>query len=340
MKRVFLALFFLILCIGKTSGYSAGYEKSESNLKIHRLIPDPHWKAPLALDPAIPDDFIAQKGQKETAHQYFWGTSKAITQFLKGKRNGGPLFIISITPNVSYNHETKSFTGGMFTKEEFEQNGMTNVVTRSFSWGQHPVLTLVANIFHQKIHLAWIASPISSNVVLVNYFYPLGDPEEEAKSEKIWDTFIENTQELTGNDFYQALGQEMHNGYTLFSQNPITLKVRAERCYKTRTLLCIAEPCSSSTTSMIHRVEVTSLQGPWKTGKPIAKIYGTATSFSKSIWTTIDIIVSVMIKDVKSFSCNLKTLRKTKNIAYNIQKIDKKAIDISPPLFSKILFAI
>lgn len=322
MKNLYfiLKLALFLITLGSIPTIQAD-ETALPPLRIQELLPDRTWMIPLAIDPAIPEDFIAVRGHQGASHKYIWATPEVAKSTLKEEKATGPLFLVWLSMGVVFDPKTQTFTGDIGTIDSYKNMGFTDVVFKDFRWGSHFVRTCTGKKGDTDIRLAWIAQATNTNVLVVQALYPTEKPEASLEAGKMWEHFLNETKELKGADFYRAFGQEMHEGYTNVTCGSITVKARAEFNSKTDQILWIVEPSSPHITFKVDHTQYGLLGGEWKTGYPLLKIYGRAIHRTKETYDVADIVISVMIKEVENFSADIRALKKKKNVVYQLDKV-------------------
>lgn len=318
MRSLFTTLTFAILCcVGSNIAYATP-EKPLPPLRIQQLLQGLFPVAPLALDPALPDEFIGIQIPvlgKKGSHKYYWGTTQNAKTYFCEKKLVAPLFRAWITTNVTLNPDGKTFSNERTFGEDFVKYGIKDGVAKKLFWGSHPVLTFVGTMSEGKFYIAWIGSPFNNNVLLVQLLSPFDSQE----TENIWNRFINETKELQGMDRYRAIGQEMHEGCTFFTAGEIKLKATAELNKHTNQLIYIVESLTPQTTFEIDHADLSFLGGEWKSGHLLLKIYGTAVQQRDEQNNVGREVISVLVNEVDILSMDLPSLDKKKGIAFRIE---------------------
>lgn len=296
MKKI--ALFLLLT----TSSFAKEIDVTQ-DLRIDQLLPRNQFIARLAIDPAVPGNFVA----KTTALDFiwtYWGKESVLEDFFKNTISPKePLLRVSISPEVIQDYPD----GFNETRMRMDLLSDLEMKMESLTFGKigkYPYAYLVTRAENKPMHLAWIGmnDPESRAVLRVNLVYPdeAGRPNKEDIA--LLEKFLKESQELPEPLFFKALGQEIHEGYTILNIADHKTKIIAEKRKSDKKIQFIVLP--DEDTQFKFEEWTTGLMGAsWHLGEPILKIRGYFTVNDDKIGTIIEgTIASILIKEVDKFT--------------------------------------
>lgn len=154
----------------------------------------------LAIEPALPKDFIADSIQNEpnVIDGVIWGKKEDIEQLKNDPKQIKSTFIIArLSTNVTQ-AGSNEFNGEKDFIKELEDLSYTNVVIEKLKWGEYPVLSLNATSAEdRKIYVAWVGlnETDTHKVLLLNFVYPDQQNEPTPDQLKIWETLLRQTKQ-------------------------------------------------------------------------------------------------------------------------------------------------
>lgn len=295
-----------------------------SPLRIQELLPNPNWFVQLAIDPALPPEFVARllpNSEESDASRYCWAEPQVAEKYAATGVVTGPLFAVFLSKGV-----LKKADGTLTGEEGLDQQiqqlseslgvGKFLLNKKRFFWGLHPVFALITQLPEPigKMRMVWIGNPVDEHVLCLMFRYPSGSPEKEREAEQIWEDFLHQTKELQGGDYFRALGHDMQMGSTVRHTGPLKIKVSVELRSKDNQLLYVVEPLSEGTTYQLREAVLTRMTTPWHFGHSILKVSGRGILEAEGHHVVFDEVISVLVKEVEQFSMNLQHLRQRKEV--------------------------
>lgn len=297
------------------------YDTSTDDIRILKLLPGLYYS--LAVDPAIPDNFVAMspKGQIDLYDWVYWGPKNVLEAYFKDPSS---LKIPLIRVKISEEVVQERF--GRFAKEQELINALPkqsreDALTARLTWGSYPVLALK----YGKERAGYVAfvglnDPESGWTLMFNLVCPKAEHPSDEDS-KFWRKFVFETKQLPEPEFFKANGQDMQPGYTIMSRGGVRLKVTAEKRQKDGTIQIVVIPVSSNTTFEYRDIEECLLGSQWKYKSPLVKLYGLAIRQDTQGNEIFNEVISVLTQTVPEFSLDLETAQKRKDLfVYQIER--------------------
>lgn len=270
---------------------------AESNLRILELMPN--LLCPLAVDPALPADFIALSptGNLSTYDWIYWGPKETLEAYFKDQTSlKQPIIRVKLSANVAQ----KTF--GKLEKDAGLTALLQNDPQSTFyetKWGAYPVQSVKAKLGEQVIRLAWVGlnDPESGWIMNFNLITP-----NEASVEPFWSDFINKTTPLKDADYFKACGQDLQEGYTRVTAGDAKLKMIAEKRERDGTLQLTVIPESPILNFNYLGMEECRMGAEWKYGEPMVKVYSEITTGEKNWKNIIRNVSSIFYKVVPEFT--------------------------------------
>lgn len=305
MKAWILSL--LVLCAFGSFGYA---EESDKELRITELLPG--LLNPLAVEPALPKDFIALSPDQEQPDLHkgvFWGPKETLTAYFKDPAS---LERAIIAVKLSEKGE-----------ESLEKMGIKNFSEKFLSWGPYPVYSMhmdFADQFHESLqqtkeYSAWIGLNTREGWTLhARLVYPqkLGHPA--LQDLEIWNNFLEKTKPLSERQAYKARGQDLKLGSTTVTVDGAKVVVIAERRSSDDKLQIVAIPLDENVDFQVKGAVQGLMGATWHHGDPVAKVAATIIKKDTENHLVMDMVVSVLIKPVSKFSLDAKEMKRKEGI--------------------------
>lgn len=141
---------------------------------------------PLAIQPAIPDDFaVLDTGGYDWV---YWGKKDVIQKYLKDKHSlTEPLLRVKVTANVAQ-------TGPDSFSSDNDVIPLPHKFA-SYKWGKYPVRELRAEFMEQVVYLAYVGlNDEGGNVLMFNLVLPDNELTTDLdKAQPLWDNLLKNT---------------------------------------------------------------------------------------------------------------------------------------------------
>lgn len=308
MKRIFIFLCSLFLCVFTTNPLSAIASKDTQNakndLRILELLPN--LLCPLAVDPSIPADFVAlsPNGTLDLYDWIYWGPKDVLEAYFEDPVSlNRPVIRVKLSANTtqtgpdSFDKNTKQ----LFKRLEKEDPEFASIETK---WGNYPVIALRAKKEGHLAMMAWVGlnNPEAGWTLCFNLIYPDMKDHPNKEDHELWDSLLMKTTQLTDNDYFKACGQDLQEGYTLVNFGGAKLKMLAEKRQKDGKIQVVVIPESSDIE--FHYVDmIEALMGAeWKYKEPMVKVYGEIVINKENFHSIINSVTSIFFKTVPEFS--------------------------------------
>jgi hypothetical protein len=303
--RAMKVLTGVILCLMTTSIFAEeAYPKSQKP-RLRELIPDT-WIVYPSIEPAIPQLYVMKHhGKGDIA---FWGMSDDLTKCTMDNR---------VTPNepiITMRHtDVIQLDGNSFSlseedvKDNFKNLGFTNIQTRMTTWGDYLVMEARGELLGKTRYRAWIGLNDPNRWVMFVHMIISGDHE---KDKQTWENFINSTRKLEERELFMSLGQDMHDGYTHYDKNGVSILAIAENRRSDNLLAIMIKPENIETTFNYERAFECLMGSQWKFKAPCVKIEGVIKDGNNYCHTTL----TVLTKEVDEFSFDLEKEAHPENV--------------------------
>ena len=199
--------------------------EEERTFRIAELIPD-SWAHCPAVEPALPDDFIAQERIDLVVA---WGKQSDVETFLKqeGLHNTSEMITAALSTEVFQFGTTNVFSCEGTLEMELQRNGHTLLSSKKLTWGEYP-LYVVEALFNDTIpiHIGYLGLNDPSGQTIRFIHYP---PQQDKKKRDVWEAFLYKTKPLKEYDLFCLNGTYMQDGYTYYQWKDATMKFVAEK---------------------------------------------------------------------------------------------------------------
>ena len=317
MRTIIIFFHSLIACCFILNSLTATIpnDKQETNntLRISDLLPN--LLVPLAVDPAIPADFVALSNDK-TISLYdwvYWGPEDVLNAYFKSPESlNTPILRVKLSGNVaqtgpnSFNDEESM----KILRKQFP-NGFVSHKTR---WGDYPVSSIqvtlskevIASPADVTVFTAWVGlnDPEAGWTLMFNLVYPEKAGHPNAEDRQLWDNFINKTTQLKDGEFFKAYGQDMQDGYTIVNSGGAKLKMIAEKRQRDGMIQVVVIPENSDVKFKYEDMIEGAMGAKWKLGEPMVKVYGEFEVNNKEFNLTNNFVTSIFYKTVSEFSFN------------------------------------
>lgn len=294
MKKLLL---FIFLNLGFAKGISG------EALRIQSLLPE--LPAPLAIQPAIPEDFIALSPGGAPDHCYwtYWGPREVLEKFFEDQTSlKQPILRFKLSGTIAEAEPNKFLAVG---NEEKKIEG------KELKWGPYPVYASCLPSKKPEYN-AWIGLNSPEGWVLqANLVYPEKEDYPEKEALELWNRFIGETKPLSDSLFLKAHGQELKIGSTTLNVEGSKIILLAERRSQDKKLQVVIVPTDENLEFQIKHVSLGTMGGSWHYGEPLAKI---SARLMKKDHFIAEKVISVLIKTVSEFSLDADELRRKEGI--------------------------
>jgi hypothetical protein len=269
---------------------------ADENPRIMDLMPN-FVEIP-AINPAIPDDFVAISPPKHLDWIY-WGPKDVLLAYFKDPKSlSQPILRLRLSHNVSQ-------TGPSQFSDEDRLLTLPGITQQKLQWGTYPVQAVRYQANDHLILLARVGlNSLAQDTLLFQMLYPVQNDSLKQKALELWDRFMTQTSALSEQDILKVKGHDLNDGYTIVTINGTKLKVTAEQRVKDGKLRIAAIPLESDVKLKPKKVVKGLMECQWKHGEPLAKVYGTITSHNDQRLGTVvqEQVTDVLIRSVEQFS--------------------------------------
>lgn len=315
MHRIFIFLCSLLACTYSLSATTSCEQAVKSDLRILELLPN--LTCPLAVDPALPADFVALSptGILDPYAWIYWGPKDVLNAHFEDQTSINKPFIrVKLSSNVAQT-EPNSLPKNL---REDAKRLMQNDPRADFyetKWGNYPVVAVKFKVEGELIVTAWVGlnDPESGWVLMFN----LVSSDVNTAADNLWHDFITKTTQLKDADYFKACGQDLQEGYTLLNVGGTKLKMIAEKRERDGTIQVVVIPESPNVEFRYINMDECRMGAEWKHGQPMVKVYGEITVGTHNWKSVINNVSSIFYKTVPDFTFkkddNPLTFQKTSN---------------------------
>lgn len=275
---------------------------ARNDLRILELLPNLLF--PLAVEPGIPEDFIAMSptGTLDLYDWVYWGPKDVLKAYFENQDSlKTPILRVQLSSNVTQTGPN-SFSG-MESLSILKKNDKKFADYKT-QWGNYPVFSLRTKIADYRTFIAWVGlnDPEAGWTLMFNLVYPrqAGHPNEDDR--KLWENLLIQTKQLQDRDFFRVYGQDLQEGYTLVDTGGAKLKMVAEKRQSDGAIQVIIMPNSSDTEFHYDKMIEGYMGAKWKYGEPIVKVYGEIEVNNKDFSAVINHVTTIFPKNVQEFS--------------------------------------
>lgn len=294
-------------------------------IRILDLFPGPF--RPLAIEPAIPKDFVmgSVENPPNLLDGVLWGMPNDLQNVIQDPSNIESTFITVRFSQSVFQVSPTRFNIEDSAVEELKKEGFKNIKLQKMNWGSYPVMTLTCvepDGTYDYVAWAGLNLPQMGLVLQFNLLCPNPNKPAMKTDLAMWQTFLANTTELPERDMLKVYGFDLQENYTLYSYNEMSVKAYAQKRNADGQVLAIVEPLSPSTQVAINAVYEGALGIEWNHGKPCAKIDCQITVDQGEGKTDVtDVVILVLLKSVDDFDPTLLNLKSQKGVAVYQSKL-------------------
>ena len=295
--------------------------KTQNYLRILQLLPK-DLVCPLAINPAIPEDFIAlnPEDMPNCSNWTYWGPEEALKTYFKDPASlKEPVLRVTLSPSIAQTKpnildstEIKQFI------EEMKSQNQKDFTYLETLWGDYPVFTVQVKFENRTMVMAWVGQNCldSRSVLMFNLVYPENQNHPSEKDLLLWNNFINKTELLTDGEYFKAHGQDLQPGYTIVTEPGGKLTIHAEKREKDGEIQIVVIPESQNVKFHYARMEEVRMGAQWKYGEPLLKVYGTIETYGVYGFVVNDQVTSIFLKNVSDFSLGDDEMKKSNNLVF------------------------
>lgn len=172
----------------------------------------PGFLCPLAIEPCIPEDFVAlTRGVPDFYDWVYWGPRKVLEAYFRDNDSlEVPILRLKISPTVAQTGPS-SFNGedGAEFANHWRAASPAGLVFSERHWGDYPVFAITTEREGCVKFLAFVGlnDPEGEGTLIFELVYPdrAGHPNE--KDREFWENFLAKTTPLEGDDYSALLDQ-------------------------------------------------------------------------------------------------------------------------------------
>lgn len=269
-------------------------------LRIGQLMPRERLFSILAVEPAIPNDFIAltEEGEIVYSDWVYWGPKEVLNAYFKD-----PSSLLEPILRVKFTTDIKQRKRGSFDEKSLRDqiSPLLEKASLEFGrWGTYPYCRMSGWVDDKEAHFAYVGLNDDNGVVLLFQLLVPQKPDTNASALELWKKFFQETKQLPDPLFFKAHGQELHIGCTIIDIVGHKIKVIAERRKSDQKLQFVVVPQDQAVEFQFKRAFATFMEVDWHHNEPLLKIEGTY--IVDKGWVQYSMTTSVLIKEVDEFS--------------------------------------
>lgn len=291
-------------------------EDKWSTLRINSLLP--HLDSPLAVEPAVPADFVAKspKGTLDVHEWIYWGPKDVLEAYFQN-----PASLSRAIIRVKLSESIKQIGPGKFNEEndELVQSFAALNLKRMYdikrSWGRYPLYILSAQFPEKWIHAAWVGlDDGAGSVLMFELIYPKDGATQEDYN--LWNDLFANTKVLP-EPFYSHGYQLQHEvGATHLELYGAKVKVVGQARNSDNMIQIIVDPTGSGMQFQLGKVSYEIMAPNHALGGPAARVRGVFTRNDGASTMQSKQEIVVLIKPVDAFSIEQDTAKAKGYIVY------------------------
>ena len=321
--RILVSVLMLILHVaGAAAEEPVDYQVSK-DLRIAQLIGETNF--PVAVEPAIPKDFIAmsQSGTIDLSDWVYWGPKEVLEEYFKDPDSLSQAIIRLKLSTNTIQTGPESFDGKTMQecKSHFEKEFKGERAFERYQWGIYPVFALsTIQEFLKKrvcIHMAFVGlNAPEGRTLMVDFNFPgqrqQGSPSKEDL--RIWETFLQNTEQLEEKDALLIHGQDIQKEHTLVCLPGMKAKVTAEKLAKDGSIQVVMNFQNPNLSFEFQDMADGYSGMEWMRGAPMVKIRGSFIVENENAKDVFIFTTSVLLKKVDAFSIDADTVNDRKDM--------------------------
>ncbi|MBS0634171.1 MAG: hypothetical protein JSR37_01750 [Verrucomicrobia bacterium] len=257
----------------------------------------PQTITPLAVEPAIPKNFVAlsKKGPLDLTDWVYWGPKEVVEAYF-----ANPESLKTSILRVRLSETVQQISPEKFSCENDElcklmaPMGLKRLYDVRSRWGKYPVYTITAQFEHKWLYTSWVGlSDPQGTTLMFELVYPGSKPTQEQFD--LWDQFIDKTKSLAADSYYISydLGS---TEVTLYDKSFLLV---GEQRYSDKLIRIAYKPLKSDLKANVDTVYLANIAPQEDISGPGAKVY---LVLEAKDGTTQKQMVPVFIKPVVEFS--------------------------------------
>jgi hypothetical protein len=232
----------------------------------------------LPIEPAVPNNFVFRNipSTIDPRGGFLWGPKEVLDSIDFSKPETAykdikeSILICCISWCVSQNGPD-SFLGIDRQEASFEKLHGSDLLKKTYQWGQYPVFSMNGKIGENEVFSAWIGLQYCTHALFVHLGYPHVEGRPNKEDRALWQTFLSETKALPEPDGFIAQGFHMEPGYTLFEKNGAKLTCIAERRKSDNTVQLVVIPRDKDVTADCLGIARGLAGTAWRRGDEIVK---------------------------------------------------------------------
>jgi hypothetical protein len=279
-------------------------QDGKKNLRILELLPN--LVLPLAVNPGIPDNFIAlAPGSLSLCDWIYWGPKNVLEAYFENPESlEEPILAVQLSFDVfqtgpnSFSHEDSLKT--------HKEDGLEEFISSKSQWGDDPVLVVRGTMENQLFFIAWVGlnNPENGATLVFNLVYPMQEGRPNKKDRDLWENLLTKTTQFTDRDYFRSHGQDLNDGYTLVTVGKGKMKMIAEKRQSDGMLQVIVIPESPEVEFRYIDMMEDLMEAQWRYKEPLVKVHGETLVNRGNYHSTTNHVTSIFYKTVPEFSFN------------------------------------
>jgi len=271
-------------------------------LRIQELMPRDNLFCSLAVEPALPKDFVAlaENGEISYSSGVYWGPEKTLKAYFKDPKSlDTPILKVAISSILF--QDCPEFFNEKSIREDVKSNPEFKDISVSFgNWGIYRYFRASGKLQNTEVNIAHVGLNDPSGAVLTIDLVIPNTKNGKSDALKLWNDFFKNTTMLPEPLFYKAQGQELHIGRTIVDIVGRKIKVIAEKRKSDKKMRFTIVPPDENIEFKFENAKEVKMEGNWNFGKPLLKVKGQY--IIDKGWVQYNMVTSIFIKDVDEFS--------------------------------------
>ncbi len=271
-------------------------------LRIEELMPRKDQVTFIAIDPFIPNNYVALGRNKDSDYfdyGMFWGPEEVLkAYFMNADSLSVPILLVGFADTISQPKEGVLDMSYIKTSLEKEAKNLSFDFGK---WGEYPYCKVSGKLKGQDFNMAYIGLNESSGAVLLINLVSPNTSNGKIAGEKFWNDFFEHTKQLPELLTIRVkAGLELHPDYTMVDVAGRKAKVTAEKRKSDRKIQFVILPEDETLTFRFKNAWETPMGISWHFFEPVLKIEG-AFVLDKG-WIDYSMFTTVLIKEVAEFT--------------------------------------
>ncbi len=307
----------IIVTLGLSCALMAG--SFEGNVRIFTMLPT--LDAPLAVDPAIPRNFVAlsKDGTFDRNEWIYWGPKEVVEAYFQDQSTLKQSIL-----RVRASETVKQISADKFSVENDElcklmaPMGLKRLFDVRMKWGKYPIYAVTAEFQKKWLYTAWVGlSDPQGSTLMFELVYPGTKPTNEQF--ELWDVFLDKTKILSDPVYSQGFNAVYAQGQTNVMLYGQSLSFIAEQRYTDKLIQVVVDAKKSGFTPILDTVYFSYIMPDPNCGGPGAKVYLSLVRKEGEKETVFTHMIPVLMKQVDSFSVEAESAKKNGAIVYEQQ---------------------